>query len=975
VSLTMVRLYYYCDQQYSKIKSQCEREASLFVDSEFPPESRSLFFSRTPGSERIVWQRPKDICAPLEPKLFIDGADSHDVTQGKLGNCWFVAACSSLALRPTLLDKVIPDSKHQEWDSQHPDNYKGIFRFRFYRQGKWTEVVIDDMLPTINGELVYIRSKEKNEFWSALVEKAYAKMAGTYEALEAGNTGDALVDFTGGVGEAINLREGGYANDSEKRVQLFKTMQKGMKDKSLMSASIKISNRNEMEQRLETGLVKGHAYGVTAVKKVRTRSRICSSALLPFCSSALLPFCPSALLPFCPSALLLYSSALLPFCSTLLPFCSTALLLFCSSALLLFCSSALLPFCPSALLPFCPSALLPFCPSALLPFCPSALLPFCPSALLPFCPSALLLYSSALLPFCSTLLPFCPSALLFCPSALLLYSSALLPFCSTALLLFCSSALLLFCSSALLLFCPSALLPFCPSALLPFCPSALLLYSSALLPFCSTALLLFCSSALLLFCSSALLLFCPSALLPFCPSALLPFCPSALLPFCRAPQTSYCFRVLSRTVKKSFPAKTEVLETLSYWPKSQRYHLRLDYGRSRFNVGIVRRIFDSLITVGDGMLSMFNQQHFLMIRLRNPWGQKEWNGAWSDGSDEWNKLKESDRHRMGITFENDGEFWMSFEDFCSHFTNATLCHVINPSIINYVFKQWHVYKHTYQWTPGQNAGGCVQNKESFLKNPQYAFTVKKGDAGQAMVALMQEDRRKDKDKGVTNLTIGFFVMKVEYNRKYRIHTMFDKAGDSIFINAREVMSRLHLTAGRYVVVPSTYEPNVAGSFLLRIYTEKRSGAMFLDQDHSVGSKIFCCLPRCRTPQCIVSISLLGATGLQKGGASLTPDPYATISCEGRKIKTSIEKNTLEPKWNMGALFYVREPQKSQIVIQIWDYNWTIDTFMGQAKIPIKVSNSKTQSTHTLKGRRRQQYAEVPGTITVQISAYTDLFSI
>ena len=65
-------------------------------------------------------------------------------------------------------------------------------------------------------------------------------MAGTYEALEAGNTGDALVDFTGGVGEAINLREGGYANDSEKRVQLFKTMQKGMKDKSLMSASIKV---------------------------------------------------------------------------------------------------------------------------------------------------------------------------------------------------------------------------------------------------------------------------------------------------------------------------------------------------------------------------------------------------------------------------------------------------------------------------------------------------------------------------------------------------------------------------------------------------------------------------------------------------------------------------------------------------------------------------------------------------------------
>lgn len=66
-------------------------------------------------------------------------------------------------------------------------------------------------------------------------------MAGTYEALEAGNTGDALVDFTGGVGESVNLKEGGYANDQKKREELFKTMQKGEKDKSLMSASIKVS--------------------------------------------------------------------------------------------------------------------------------------------------------------------------------------------------------------------------------------------------------------------------------------------------------------------------------------------------------------------------------------------------------------------------------------------------------------------------------------------------------------------------------------------------------------------------------------------------------------------------------------------------------------------------------------------------------------------------------------------------------------
>ena len=70
--------------------------------------------------------------------------------------------------------------------------------------------------------------------------KIHFRLAGSYEALEAGNPADALVDFTGGVSETIDLVKGNYANDLEKRKALHRKLVKLMERKCMASSSIKV---------------------------------------------------------------------------------------------------------------------------------------------------------------------------------------------------------------------------------------------------------------------------------------------------------------------------------------------------------------------------------------------------------------------------------------------------------------------------------------------------------------------------------------------------------------------------------------------------------------------------------------------------------------------------------------------------------------------------------------------------------------
>ena len=53
---------------------------------------------------------------------------------------------------------------------------------------------------------MYARCDQLNEFWVPLIEKAYAKLHGTYEKINGGTISEAMVDLSGGVSERFFLR-------------------------------------------------------------------------------------------------------------------------------------------------------------------------------------------------------------------------------------------------------------------------------------------------------------------------------------------------------------------------------------------------------------------------------------------------------------------------------------------------------------------------------------------------------------------------------------------------------------------------------------------------------------------------------------------------------------------------------------------------------------------------------------------------
>ncbi|XP_062288529.1 calpain-2 catalytic subunit-like [Scomber scombrus] len=255
----------FSNQDYEQLKAYSNRRDKLFVDSTFPPDNRSLGDlpdMPTWKENKVEWLRPKDILKAQgssdEPSFSLKGASRFDFGQGNVGNCWFLAAISALTFQKGLMAQVVPMD-------QSFRNYAGIFHFRFWRFGKWVDVVIDDHLPTIDGQLLSVRSKGGNEFWAPLMEKAYAKVCGTYADMNAGLPSEACKDFCGGVHMTFELRQ---VHDYSHDEKLWLQLSRATGCKSMICCGTAPKGGEIVNTVANTGLVDAHAYSVTGVTEV-----------------------------------------------------------------------------------------------------------------------------------------------------------------------------------------------------------------------------------------------------------------------------------------------------------------------------------------------------------------------------------------------------------------------------------------------------------------------------------------------------------------------------------------------------------------------------------------------------------------------------------------------------------------------------------------------------------------------------------
>ena len=186
-------------------------------------------------------------------EVFTDGISPEDIIQGGLGDCYLLSALCALAERPSIIERLFLSRK---------SNNEGIYGMWICDTGDWELITVDDYFLCGDSGPVYSKCNG-DEFWVLLLEKVYAKIYGSYHAIESGFPEEAFRDLTG----APAIR---FMTDNAKDTFSFLT---AMFKKNFVVTGC-IENKNQGRNIANKyGIISSHAY--TILSSVKTSTGVC----------------------------------------------------------------------------------------------------------------------------------------------------------------------------------------------------------------------------------------------------------------------------------------------------------------------------------------------------------------------------------------------------------------------------------------------------------------------------------------------------------------------------------------------------------------------------------------------------------------------------------------------------------------------------------------------------------------------------
>ena len=239
-----------------------------FTDPFFPPNINSLLSKNDKGEfidkkhgpkmenrikvEEITWMRASEIFKNQKYSLFEKKIEDAEISQGSLGDCYFLASISSLTQYPKIIYEIFKTKNINE---------EGYFELIIFIDGKFQIVLVDDYLPVFSKNKKICFSKlNNNEIWICILEKAWAKINGGYTNIIKGWMRHVLFAFTGFQSEIFKHTKTTIEN-------LWKIISDAQKNNFIMTCSTK----NNVDK---YGLVNSHAYSFFGCVEIISKGRI-----------------------------------------------------------------------------------------------------------------------------------------------------------------------------------------------------------------------------------------------------------------------------------------------------------------------------------------------------------------------------------------------------------------------------------------------------------------------------------------------------------------------------------------------------------------------------------------------------------------------------------------------------------------------------------------------------------------------------